>query len=78
LVPEPVFYAYAALEPAGFREVAIQPPAAWYHAELGEYLLRYEDVRTAADPDALLRAFLQSTYDAVAERGGWDRAALER
>ena len=77
-VQEAAFYAYAAPEPAGLREAAIRPAAAWYNAELGEFLLRYEDVRTAADPDALLLDFLQSTYEAAADRAGWDRAALER
>jgi hypothetical protein len=73
-----VFYAYAAPEPAGFREATIQPPGAWYHAELGEFLLRYEEVCTAPDPDALVLGFLQSTYEAAADRAGWGRTALDR
>ena len=51
---------------------------AWYSAELGEFLLRYDDVRTADNPDAVLLDFLQSTYEAAADLVGWDRAALER
>jgi hypothetical protein len=77
-VLEAAFYAYAAPAPAGLERAAIRPPAAWYSAELGEFLLRYEDVRTALDPDAVLLAFLQSTYEAAADLAGWDRAALER
>ena len=77
-VPEPVFYAYAYPEPAGFREWSVTPEAAYYSADLFEYLLPYEAVRRAKNPDAALRAFLQSTYDAAADLGGWDRAALER
>lgn len=75
---EAAFYAYAYPEPDGFREHAVEPEAAYFHDELGEYVLPYEAVRTAADPDAALLAFLQATYEAVAERAGWDREALER
>jgi hypothetical protein len=77
-VQEAAFYAYAAPTPEGFASAAIRPPAAWYSPELGEFLLRYDDVRTAADPDAVLLDFLQSTYEAAANLAGWDRAALER
>ena len=56
----------------------MRPAAARYDAQLREWLLPYEAVRTAADPDAELYAFLQSTYEAAAELGGWDRGALER
>src|SRR6185436_14867525 len=55
-VPEPVFYAYAVPEPAGFKESAVEPAAAFYHRDLGEFLLPYEAVRTAPDPAAALRA----------------------
>lgn len=75
--PEPAFYAYAAPEPAGFRAAAVRPAAAFYNTAVGEFLLRYDDVRRAPDPPALLLEFLQSTYAAAADRGGWDRAALE-
>jgi hypothetical protein len=56
----------------------VQPSAAFYDKEFGEFLLPYAAVRTAEDPDATLLSFLQSTYDAAATRGRWDRAALER
>jgi hypothetical protein len=75
---EAAFYAYGVPQPEGFASAAIRPASAWYSAELGEFLLRYEDVRTVGDPDALLLDFLQSTYEAAANLSGWDRAALER
>ncbi len=75
---EAAFYAYAAPEPAGLKEAVIRPVEAGYNAALGEFLLNYKDVRTADDPDALVLDFLQSTYEAAADRAGWDRAALER
>jgi hypothetical protein len=74
---EPAFYGYAAPEPAGFRDVRARPDAAYYHRELGEFILPYEAVRTSADPEAAIAAFVDSTYDAGARLGGWDRAALE-
>jgi uncharacterized protein DUF5996 len=77
-VPEPAFYAYAAPEPEGFRENAVRPAAAYYHPELNEFLLPYEAVRTSKDPERDLLAFCQSTYEAAADLGRWDRAALER
>jgi hypothetical protein len=77
-VPYPVFYAYAYPEPPGFREARISPSAAAYKTGLGEFLLPYEAVRQAASPDKVLLEFLQSTYDAAADLGRWDRAALER
>jgi hypothetical protein len=76
--PEPAFYMYAVPEPAGFKEVTVQPAAAYYHRELGEFILPYEAVRTAADPAAAIRAFVDSTYDRAATLGRWDRASLER
>ncbi len=72
------YYAYAYPAPEGFGEAPVQPPAAFYHAELGEFLLPYDAVRHADDPDATLLGFLQTTYEAAANAGGWDRAALER
>ncbi|MEO8295189.1 MAG: DUF5996 family protein [Gemmatimonadota bacterium] len=75
---EPVFYAYAYPEPAGCSNAKILPESGGYNSEMREWLLPYEAVRTAADPDALLLAFLQSTYSAAADLGGWDRLALER
>jgi Family of unknown function (DUF5996) len=74
---EGVFYAYAYPEPAGFAGWSVEPDAASYDAELGEFLLPYAAGGTAAEPDAKLLPFLQSTYEAAAELGGWDRAALE-
>ncbi|MEP6915959.1 MAG: DUF5996 family protein [Acidobacteriota bacterium] len=76
-VPEPVFYAYAYPEPAGFREAAVRPADAAYNTVLGEFLLPYESVRTADSPDATLLAFLESTYAAAADAARWDRAALD-
>ena len=75
---EPAFYAYAYAEPAGLSAAAIRPREAYYHRELREFILPYDAVRTAACPDEMLLAFLQSTYDAAADLLGWDRAALER
>lgn len=73
----PAFYSYAYPEPAGFRGAQVEPDAAYYDEALGEYLLPYEAVRLAPDPEATLMAFLESTYRAAAELGGWDRQALE-
>jgi hypothetical protein len=73
----PVFYSYTYPQPAGFRECAVQPAAAFYSEALGEFLLPYDAVRTAADPDAALLAFLQSTYEAAARTADWDREALD-
>jgi hypothetical protein len=72
------FYAYAYPEPPGFPDHTAGTPAGRYDAELQEFILPYRDVRTAADPDAVLLDFLQATYEAAADLGGWDRAALER
>lgn len=77
-VQEPSFYAYAVPTPAGFESSAVQPREAYYHREMGEFILPYEAVRTAPDPDAALSAFLDSTYDQAATLAGWDRASLER
>jgi hypothetical protein len=72
-----VFYAYAYPEPAGFRSATVRPAAAYYQSALGEFVLAYEEVRRAPDRDATLLDFLQSSYEAAADLGGWDRAALE-
>ena len=74
----PMFYAYAVPEPQGFRASPVRPAQAFYYAQVGEFLLAYDDVRTANDPKAALVEFLQSTYEAGATLGNWDRAALER
>lgn len=75
---EAAFYSYMYPEPEGFREADVAPDAAYYHADLGEFVLPYEAVRTANDPDAALRSFLQTTYEAGATLGNWERDALER
>jgi hypothetical protein len=75
---EAAFYAYAYPEPEGYRTSSVRPDAAYYSDDLGEYVLPYEAVRTADEPDEMLLAFLQSTYEAAADLGDWDRAALER
>jgi uncharacterized protein DUF5996 len=75
---EPAFYAYAYPEPAGCPEAVVRPSAAYYHPELREWILPWDAVRTAPDRDAAVADFLQSTYEAAATLGGWDRAALER
>jgi hypothetical protein len=77
-IEEPVYYSYMAPTPAGFDDAVIQPAAASFQRELGEFILPYEAVRTAKDPDATLLAFAQSAYAAGANLAGWDRASLER
>jgi len=77
-VTDAAFYAYTAPEPAGLRDRTVQPAAATYQASLGEFLLMYDDVRTARSPTAALREFCESTYSAGADLAQWDRAALER
>jgi hypothetical protein len=73
----PAFYSYIYPAVPGYRESKVQPDAAFFSDALGEFLLPYDAVRTAADPDAALLAFLQSTYEAGAAAAKWDRAALE-
>jgi hypothetical protein len=73
----PAFYSYTYPVPAGFKEFAVEPKAAFFSEALGEFLLPYDAVRTAADPEAALLAFLQSTYEAAASAADWDRSALE-
>ena len=75
---EPAFYAYAAPEPSGLKEAPVKPAAAYYHRELGEFVLPYAAVRSSPDPDGAIRAFVDSTYEQAANLAGWDRAALER
>jgi hypothetical protein len=77
-VLEPAFYAYAVPEPAGFKEASVEPAAAFYHRELGEFILPYEAVRTASSPERALRQFVDTTYARAATLAHWDRAALER
>ncbi|WP_226344866.1 DUF5996 family protein [Agilicoccus flavus] len=74
---EGAFYAYAYPEPEGFADHPVGPDAAYYSADNGQFLLPYEAVRTADDPDRALLEFLHTTYAAAADLGGWDRATLE-
>lgn len=76
-VDGPAFYAYAVPPPAGFDQAPVRPRTAGWNRTLGEFILMYDDVRLADDPRAVLRQFLDSTYDAAARLGNWDRAALE-
>jgi hypothetical protein len=77
-LPEPAFYAYAVPEPDGLKQAPILPAAAYYHREMGEFILPYDAVRSSDDPPAALRAFIDSTYERAATLANWDRAALER
>jgi hypothetical protein len=72
------YYSYAAPEPSGFAQYEVQPAGAFYHPELHEYLLMYDDVRRASSPKEFLMQFLETSYDAAATLGKWDRKALER
>jgi hypothetical protein len=72
------FYSYMAPEPQGFRECRVRPDAAFYHPQLSEFLLMYDDVRTAPSPSGVLLDFCQSTYEAGARLANWDRQSLER
>jgi hypothetical protein len=74
--PQAAFYSYAYPQPPGFRDRAVTPGAR-FDVTLGEFILPYDTVRAAAEPDVLLLDFLSTTYSAAAEAGGWDRAALE-
>ena len=71
------FYCYAAPEPKGFKEYTIQPAAGYYHSGIGEFVLPYEAINKTASPSAGLLDFLQTTYEAGAITGNWDREALE-
>jgi hypothetical protein len=74
--PTPIFYSYAYPEPPGFAQAKVQPDAAFYEAKLREFILPYEAVRTASNPDEVLLGFAQSAYDAASTLGKWDREAL--
>jgi hypothetical protein len=76
-IDEPTFYAYAYPTPDGFADAGVQPAQAYFHQGLREFVLPYDAVRTAPDPEAALMAFLTTTYAAAADLGGWDRKALE-
>jgi hypothetical protein len=78
LLLEPAFYSYAVPEPSGLKEAHVRPEAAYYHRELGEFILPYDAVRAAPSPDRAILEFVESTYDRAATLAGWDRAALDR
>ena len=77
-LPRPVFYAYCAPEPAGFKEARVQPAGAHYDEVFGEFFLPYDVARQSSSPEDALTAFISSSYAAGATLGKWDRAALER
>jgi len=77
-ISEPMFYAYAAPEPPGFRDAPVKPENAYYDTKLGEFLLSYDEVRRSADPRAQVLSFAASAYEAAANLGHWDRASVER
>lgn len=74
----PAFYSYAYPTPDGFKDALVQPATAFFHEELGEFVLPYDEVRNAEKPDEVLLSFLQSTYEAAANLANWDKAALEQ
>jgi hypothetical protein len=77
VVDDAAFYSYAYPGPPGFAAAKVGPAQAFWSNELGEFILPYQAVRTAADPERTLMEFLQSTYEAAADLGKWDRANLE-
>ena len=78
VIKDAAFYAYVVPEPAGFKEFPVHPAKAFYHPDKGEHFLMYDDVRLSANPAEALLEFCQSTYEAAAIAGKWDRANLER
>jgi hypothetical protein len=77
-VPHPAFYSYAYPEPQGFSAAPVRPSGAGYHRGLREFLLPYEEVRRSPSPDGCLLDFLQTSYEAAADLGAWNRRELER
>ena len=77
-MPQPVFYSYAYPEPEGFSTAKVEPGGAAYNSEFREFIFPYDEVRQSSSPDEALLEFLQSSYEAAADFGGWDRSALER
>ena len=75
---KPAYYSYTAPAPEGLSKAKLQPAAAYYSNDMSEFLLHYDDVRTASSPEETLMQFLQSTYEAGADLAKWDRASLER
>jgi len=78
MFPQPAFYAYSAPVPPGLDAEPVRPAAAYWDHQLGEFILKYEDVRTAPSPEQDILDFCQSAYEAGAKRAHWDRASLER
>jgi hypothetical protein len=77
VIEEPAFYSYAYPAPKGFAQAQVTPAAAYFHKTLGEFILPYEAVRTANEPERMLMDFLQSSYAAAADLGKWDRGDLD-
>jgi hypothetical protein len=77
-IKDAAFYSYTVPEPPGFKEASVRPDEAFYQKQIGEFLLIYEDLRKAGSPSTSLFDFCQTTYEAGASLGNWDRAALER
>lgn len=77
-LPEASFYAYVYPEPAGYKEAQVLPEGAYYHENLREFILPYRIVQESGDPEELLSAFMNSTYEVAADLGEWDRQALEK
>ncbi|MFL6163562.1 MAG: DUF5996 family protein [Jatrophihabitantaceae bacterium] len=75
---EGIFYSYAYPQPEGYRDTPVRPPAASWNDDLAEFVLPYEHVRSAADPERMLLEFAQTTYEAAADAAGWNRTSLER
>jgi hypothetical protein len=78
LIGEPCFYSYSYPEPAGFKDAPLRPEAARYHDQLGEFLLPYEAIRTAAAPEQAILEFFLSSFEAAAAGAQWDRVMQER
>ncbi len=78
IVPFAAFYSYIYPEPEGYNSYKVSPESAYYHKDLREFILPYEDVRKAEDPEQTLMDFLKSTYNAAADLAKWDRKNLEK
>jgi hypothetical protein len=76
--PEPIFYSYAYPTPQGFSDAKVSSDAAYWLGDLGEFVLPYDAVRQAKDPDAALLGFLQNTFDAAASLADWDISSIQR
>jgi hypothetical protein len=78
MIGAPAFYTYAAPQPPGFAEAAVRPAATKFNTQLSQFLMMYDDARTAPSPREAVLEYCQSTYEAAANLAKWDRAALER